>query len=374
MRRTSTRMGTFALIVVTMLMTVGLGTSSAQHEHEHPTTTTTRPTTTTTRPGGTTTTTRPGGTTTTTRPSPTTTFPTNPGARTTQVSYGPFTIPAAPDNPDGTHGHSHTGNQFSFMVQKPCSDCFITGMKADLRYADGRQAGYSTNAMLHHMVLFNRAWGRTDATCDVGFPFPLGLLFGQRFFASGDERTEVVFPQGYGYRVGAWDMWNLIWELAGMEDVAQRVNINMTFQWVPASTPGMTDVEPVWFDANQCGDSHLQVPAGRSTKSWTWTVNRPGRLLGIGGHLHDGGINMTVRNDTTGQLICDSRAGYGESPLYVDHHGVGHLSSMSFCSGTGTNPVARLSNGQRVTITGHYDMPAAVTDQMAIAIAYVAPG
>jgi hypothetical protein len=383
MRRTVKMGAVAALIAGALLPTWGVGTSAAQHEHEHPTTTTTRPTTTTTRPTttttrpGTTTTTRPGTTTTThghpttttTRPGPTTTqMPGTPGARTSQVRYGPFNIPAAPDNPDGTHGHAHTGNRFQWFVQKPCSDCYVTSMTADLQYPDGRRAGYSTNAQLHHMVLANWAWGRSDATCNPGSPLPLGLLFGQRFFASGDERTSIRFPNGYGYRVGAGDVWNLIYELAGMEDVPQNVIINMTFEWVPASTAGMRDIEPVWLDVDQCGFSQISVPAGRSQRAYSWTVNRPGTLVAIGGHMHDGGENIAIRNDSTGQLICDSRAGYGESPLYIDHHGAGHISSMSKCEGP---RVSTLTNGQRVTMTANYNMPAAVSDQMGIVMAFV---
>jgi hypothetical protein len=290
--------------------------------------------------------------------------------QTTKRTYGPFNAPAAPDNPDGTHGHAHTGNQFAFGVQKPCSDCYITSMKADLKYTDGRQAGYSTNHQLHHMVLFNSEWGKVDPTCFVGFPFPLGLMFGQRFFASGDERTVIDMPAGYGYRVGSGSF-NLIYELMSMTDQAMPLNIEMTYEWVPASTPGITNVEPIWLDVAQCGFSTVSAPQGPSTNSWTWTVNRPGRIVRIGGHIHDGGIRTETRNDTTNQLICNSVAGYGESPLYIDHHGDGHLSSMSKCSPTGA--AATIRNGDRVTIRGYYDMPAAVTDQMNIVMAFVAP-
>jgi hypothetical protein len=357
----------------------GVGISGAQEhhgDHDHGGTTTTVPGSTTTTGPGSTTTTRPGstttvpGSTTTSRPATTTTtVPGQPGAQHSELRYGPFTIPGAPNNPDGTHGHAHTGNQFRFFVQKPCTNCYVTSMQADLVYEDGRRAGYSTNAQLHHMVLANWSWGRSDATCNVGFPFPLGLIFGQRFFASGDERTRIHFPAGYGYRVDAFDTWNLIYELAGMTADPQNVYIKMSYDYVPASTPGMKNVEPIWFDVAQCGFSEISRPAGPSQASWTWNVNRPGQIVAIGGHIHDGGINIAIRNDTTGQLICDSRAGYGESPLYIDHHGTGHISSMSACIREG---VATVANGQRVTETAYYDMPEAVDDQMGITMAFVA--
>ena len=306
--------------------------------------------------------------TTTMPPSSSTTSPPQPGSQTTQIRYGPFNVQGAPTNPDGTHGHAHTGNRFSFFIRKPCTNCYITGMTASLVYQDGRVAGWSTDAQLHHMVMFAQGGGKTDSTCSVSI---LGLL-GQRFFASGDERTPVISPPGYGYFVGAQENWHMIWELANHNTAPQNnLFIEMTYNWVPASTPGMTRVEPVWMDVDQCGDSEISVPAGTSTRSWTWNVNRPGRIVGAGGHIHDGGVNVAVTNATTGQTICDSVARYGGSPLYTGHHGEAHLSGMGVCTGTRANPVATVARGQRVTITGNYNMPAAADDQMAIALLYI---
>ena len=299
------------------------------------------------------------------------TAPAQAGEQRTRVRYGPYSIDPAPENPDGTHGHAHSGNQFAMNVEKPCTNCYITRMQADLVKADGTRAGFSNNLQLHHMVLFNRDTGRQDATC----PSSLGLL-GQRFFASGDERSPVTFPEGYGYRVSSASSWLLIWDLASMSGVRETVYYQVDFEWVPASTPGMRDVEPVWLDVDQCGDSQVNIPVGPSQQRWTWTVNRPGDLVAIGGHVHDHGIDIVARNDTTGQVVCTSVAGYGETPLYVDHHGEEHISSMSDCGGEGaTRPVATLASGQRITITSRYDSPIATNDAMGIMVGYVAqPG
>ncbi len=350
-RRALVVAGVAAALVVSVS---GMGTSSAQ-EHDHPTTTTTahddHPTTTTT-------------------PSPTTstTAPPHPESKTSVIKYGPFGVQAAPVQPDGKHGHAHTGNQFSFFIQKPCSDCYITGMAADLVNADGTRAGWSTDAQLHHMVLFNQGWGRSDATCGSSF---LGFL-GQRFFASGDERTPIVAPAPYGYYVGLFDSWHMLWELANHKAEAQSgLQIQMTYTWVPANTPGIQGLEPVWLDLNQCWTSEISVPQGPSERSYTWSVNRPGRIIGAGGHIHDGGINILTRNASNGEVICDSVARYGGSPLYTGHHGEPHLSGMSACTGTRADPVATVSQGQQVRITGRYDMAEPATDQMGIVVMYL---
>jgi hypothetical protein len=285
--------------------------------------------------------------------------------QTKVIRYGPYTVQPGAENPDGTHGHGMASG--AQIAEKPCTDCYLVGMQADLVKPDGTRAGHSTNMMLHHMVMFNSEAGREDATCGTS----LGR-FGQRFFASGDERTPTNFPEGYGYRVGN-GTWGLLWELASMATVPETAFIEVTFEYVPGSTAGMKDVEPVWMDIDQCGDSEVSIPAGPSSQNWTWTVNRPGDIVGIAGHVHDHGVNLEARNDTTGELICDSVAGYGEDPIYIDHHGEEHISSMSGCGGRGaTEPVATVQNGQRVTITSHYDAPAPVPDAMGISVAYIA--
>lgn len=294
--------------------------------------------------------------------------PGNPGEQTSVVQYGPYTAQVAPQNPDGTHGHWHSGNQFAFGVEKPCNNCYITSMKADLVVPDGSSVGRRDDLQLHHMVLFNTDAGRSDATC----AFPLGLL-GQRFFASGDERTLIQAPQGTGYYTGNGG-WNLIWDLAStLSDQPQDVYYQVTFTWVPGSAD-MVDLEPVWFDVDQCGDSNVDVPAGSSQQSWTWNVNRPGYLVGIGGHLHNYGTHIEIRNDSTGEMLCDSVAAYGGDPMYVDHHGGRNISAMSTCGGmVDWDPVTRLSSGQRVTITSHYDaVPEPTNDAMGIVIGFIA--
>jgi hypothetical protein len=350
MRRTTRLLSLFALVGGLFVSSWGTGTSSAQaHHDDHGGHDDPPPSSTTSTP-----------------------VESQPGAQMSEIRYGPFGIPAARGNTGDHHDMGMTGNQFRFFIQKPCSNCYITDIQADLVDASGRQLGFNTGQMLHHMVL--ASWtGRQDATCWLGFPFPLGIMFGQRFFASGDERTDIRFPAGTGYRVDAMDTWNLIYDLANMNTTATSVYIKMHYEWVPMSTPGMTNVEPIWMDLAQCGFSEIARPAGTSQASWGWWVNRPGRIIGIGGHIHDGGTNIVIRNESTGQVICDSRAGYGESPLYIDSHGMRHLSSMSKCMGTLSSPVATISNGQLITETAHYDMDEAVTDQMGIVMAFVAP-
>ena len=110
-----------------------------------------------------------------------------------------------------------------------------------------------------------------------------------------------------------------------------------------------------------------------NSRTCTWTANRSGRLMHLHGHVHDGAVNLTVDNASTGRRLCDSRAGYGESPAYIGHHGEPHISSMSICMGVNGAPIDTIGTGNRIQLEAHYTLEAPVTDAMGISIMYLAP-
>jgi hypothetical protein len=122
-------------------------------------------------------------------------------------------------------------------------------------------------------------------------------------------------------------------------------------------------VKPVWLDIDNCHDSEYQIPAGPSVTTWDWNVNVEGRLVSIAGHLHDHGVQITARNETTGQSICTSVAVYGNVEEYM-----GHISSMSTCKGT---PLAALDSGNLVRIYSEYNSPEPRDDVMGIMLGYI---
>jgi hypothetical protein len=84
--------------------------------------------------------------------------------------------------------------------------------------------------MLHHFVLTSQF--RRDAPCSG----PVLGLAGERFFASGNERTQIAFPSGYGYRVRWYDSWNLLVDLMNHSSVAQQVYVQVTFTLRPGTS------------------------------------------------------------------------------------------------------------------------------------------
>jgi Stress up-regulated Nod 19 len=278
-------------------------------------------------------------------------------AATKTVRYGPFTIPAASGDMPSMLEKVKLG------VAKPCTDCYITSFSPDLTYPDGTTANFNTGAMLHHAVFTSQF--RSDATC--GSSGTLWGVAGERFFGSGNERTAISFPYGYGYRVKSWDSWNLLVELMNMETYSQSVYVDVTYTYRSARAP-VKPLKPVWLDIDNCGDSEYSIPAGYSDTHWDWQANVEGKIVAMGGHLHDYGVKIEATNESTKESICTSAAAYGNTAEYM-----GHISSMSVCKGDPErdDAVAYVDSGDVVRIHSIYDSPEPRDDVMGIMLAYI---
>ena len=269
------------------------------------------------------------------------------------LRYGPFVIP-----PANAGGESHYANIAVPSLAKPCTNCFLLQFEPDLVYADGTSANLDTGLTLHHAVLFSA--GRQDASCGPDQPFP-GKL-GQRFFASGNERTPGLFPPGFGYYVDGGN-WSGIFHVMNHSASAKTVYFRLRVRWSPAAAGGVLPLTPIWLDMNNCQTSEYAVPAGPSSSHWTWTSNLTGRIVSTGGHVHNGGIRTTLTNQTTGQHLCTSWAGWGRKPAYQ-----GSIESMSVCS---WDRVGTVQKGEVLDLESVYDAPQPVPDAMGIMMAFV---
>ena len=267
------------------------------------------------------------------------------------MRYGPIVVPAAVGEQPG---------QFSAVVPAmpmPCVNCFLTGAEIDMVFDDGRSANLDNGLMLHHIVTFNT--GRPDATCAPDTA--VGAL-GERFFAAGNERTGGRFPAGFGYHYGTDRVAGAV-EIMNYSSQPRVVYVVTKATWVPDSTPGMKPVLPVWFDEGNCGSSAYAVPAGPSNRVWRWTSTLTGRVLLAGGHVHNGGIKVVFANETTGQHLCTSYAGYGTGPAFQ-----GSVESMTTCT---WDRLGTVRAGQVLSIDTYYDPPAPQADVMGIVLAYI---
>jgi hypothetical protein len=277
--------------------------------------------------------------------------PTASGATKT-VRYGPYTIPAGTMDMPGM-----LPNRVRLAVPRPCTACFITSFKPDLVYSDGTRATMDTGPMLHHFVLTSQF--RRDATCGSSW---LGLA-GERFFASGDERTAATLPSGYGYRVRWYDSWNSLVELMNHSTSEKTVYVQISYTYRPAWEP-VKAVRPVWLDIDQCGDSEYAIPAGPSDTHWDWNVNVPGTVVAALGHVHGEGVAVEATNESRGGAsICKSVATLDPADMH-------RVLSMSTCTG---DPLARVQQGETVRLHSMYESAHGADDVMGIMLLYIHP-
>lgn len=77
--------------------------------------------------------------------------------------------------------------RFQQRVAAPCSHCLVTFMQSQLEYSNGSTADAETGMWMHHVVFVNM--NAKDSVCP-------DELRGQRFFASGNERTPFDLTAG----------------------------------------------------------------------------------------------------------------------------------------------------------------------------------
>ena len=264
----------------------------------------------------------------------------------------------------------------------PCTDCYITSITPDLVYEDGSSANMDTMAMLHHMVAFARPM--VDPTCS-GFPWD---VLGQRFFASGNERSQMTAPPGYGFfnPAGAGTYWNIVVDIMNMMPEPRDMYLKFTFTYEPADS-GLKPVTPVWLDVVNCASSEYAIGAGYTDTHWDWTSTLTGDIVGIGGHVHGLGINVSAQRVEDGAYICNSLAGYEEGsaamPEPVTAGDEGHpAEAMSMPMGGGTpmngvmdmtscSPLFRINAGETVRLHSRYNAPTPHDDVMGIMVAYI---
>jgi hypothetical protein len=189
-------------------------------------------------------------------------------------------------------------------ADRPPADGWIVRMKPDLVWASGPRKGFAPKTdkvMFHHGVFLNLS--RPDATS--GLP--------ERFMGTGEEKTIMEFPEGYGYRYKKTDVWWLNHMIHNLTSKEMKLDITYTVDFIPDTAPeaaNMTGVRPIWMDVEN-GSSYpvFDVYRGSGGKDGkftyprdakdpyhggpaknVWTVDRDGVLISTAGHVHTGGL------------------------------------------------------------------------------------
>jgi len=251
------------------------------------------------------------------------------------------------------------------LVDSPNVDGYVTGMSADIVDENGNVVP-NNHVMLHHVV-FAKV-GTPDYTCGGINGYPA-----QRFWAEGEEHYALTLPDGLGYPNRASDRWGMLTMLMNHHAHSMKVSVRYTVRYV--TDESLAPVHPIWLDIHDCSaDPIFDVPGtgGRGSTYSRHTdlkIRESGRLVTAGGHLHGGGINLELSDQTCGRRLFTSLPSWGgPMPLPLMHEpGPSHMSS--FASPIGI-PVAA---GDTLRLTAVYDNSRPHTRVMGIMIAYLTP-
>src|SRR5215208_2337504 len=132
------------------------------------------------------------------------------GAKRITYKIGPF---------DVTPGQNKIG--YAPIAERPQVDGYITRIKPNLTYLDGRVPGVDV-IHLHHAV-----WVNTSRQ-GAGINLPV-----QPFFAAGEEKTRMLLPKGYGYPLKASDGLLLNHMIHNLTPVPTQVYMTYQIDFVP---------------------------------------------------------------------------------------------------------------------------------------------
>jgi hypothetical protein len=263
------------------------------------------------------------------------------------------------------------------ITQRPQVDGYITRIRPDLTYLDGRVPGVDV-IHLHHGVWLNLS--RHDATQ----PF-----LPERFFAAGEEKTRMILPKGYGYPLKASDNLLLNQMIHNLTPNPTKVYMVWQVDFAPKGSRAarhMRSVRPIWMDVE---NGHLYpvfnvhkgsgrhgrftfpkddpAAAARKPAPNDWVVDRPGVLVATAGHLHPGGLHTDLRIRRRGKTapLFRSVAKYFEP--------AGAVSWDVAMTGSPRNWRVKVRKGDVLSVSATYDSKrASWWESMGIMVTYMA--
>jgi hypothetical protein len=272
---------------------------------------------------------------------------------------GPFRVPSMssmassmPDMPDmpgmkgmtgmdGNHadasgGENHAAHAFSPLVRFVWPmDGWYRGFKVSLLDAAGAEL---PQELMHHLVGIDFAHRQ--------------LLEGDlvRFIAAGVETHNVVLPRFLGVPMKSGQPLAIYagWHNPGPKDY-DGVYIRLAMPYLPSNTlVKPIAVFPVQMDVhNTPGQPNVyDLPPGKTSRTFEFTMPIAGRFLGVGGHLHDYGVDLRLEDVATGKVL---------SRVASQRDSAGHVTAV----GRKYYPVLGLhmDSGRRYRVVGSYDAP-----------------
>lgn len=262
------------------------------------------------------------------------------GRRTVRIVAGPFTIAAMPAGGDHAgHGmHDMEGHTTPFLAFDWPVTGWVRGFEVSLRTGGGQTLD---RRLIHHVNMMN--FERRQLLYDAV----------ERMLAAGQETENTILPRTIGLPMREGDAVGVYsaWANEGPSDIEDSY-LEIVFHYAPTNqSPRPLDALPFYADVNYQGpgltDSY-DLPAGRSSKSHEFEMPIEGRLLAVGGHLHDYARFVQLEDLETGRVVVR---------LDAELEGDGRLRRVRNRVFAARGDGLPLHKGRRYRIIAEYDNP-----------------
>jgi hypothetical protein len=253
------------------------------------------------------------------------------------VTSGPYDLPNMPPMED--HAMMDLGMSHDTPLQRFAwpVDGWFRGFRVELVDGEGRPV---PPHVMHHMIMVN--FSRRQLLYSAA----------ERLMGTGTETGEVSVPKTIGVpmtpgmQLGMYVAWH---NDTGRD--LEGVQMKLIMLWTPKNqNPQPVNALPIYMDVNLTvgGQNTFDVPPGKSTKAYEFTLPVGGRLLGVGGHMHDHGTRVRLEDVQSGKVLTQVTA---------ERDSVGKVVKVSRklfgVSGNGL----RLKGKRRYRVVAEYDNP-----------------
>lgn len=207
------------------------------------------------------------------------------------ITAGPFRLPAMDPHMDMSHMAPNDVMPFAWPV-----DGYLRGFSVRMRDAAGDSL---PRDILHHLIGVN--FDRRQLV------YPAV----ERLFGWGAETDPVELPSSMGVPMHVGEklgMYAMFHNETGKDIDAAYLEV--TLLYTPAKGHNVLAVMPFYVDVNNHigGVTTFDVPPGKSKHSYEFELPIGGKLVGIGGHIHDYGSSLELQDAATGKVLARLKA------------------------------------------------------------------
>jgi len=249
-----------------------------------------------------------------------------PDATRVRITYGPYKIRASGSkvkvgnsfsmDPAGTGYQNLAGDDFP-------RDATFVDASTTLLNETFQKAYVSDGLYNHHIVWYDQSKSNPSfVSCNGKRAMTLPMSI---FLGAGSEEVDGMYRHmggevKSGYYIGPKDVINFGMDIVNYQDRERTVYMANEIEYLPGKPEGYTDAQTHVLTMGMCdggnarmGAMHIHPPQDK--KQFTLTGNQPivvdkeGYLVSTAGHLHDGGLRMSITVNE--KEVCDSKIEYG---------------------------------------------------------------